>query len=126
MLEFILELLGEFLIQIVLEGLVELGFHAIAEPFRKPLNPYLAVLGYVLLGAVLGGVSLLVFPSHIVGTQGLRIMALVIVPLLVGCMMLLMGIWREKRGQPVKRLDRFGYGYVFALSLGLTRYLWAH
>jgi hypothetical protein len=43
----------------------------------------------------------------------------------VGGMMVLMGLWRAKHGQTVQRLDRFGYGYVFALSLGLTRYIWA-
>jgi drug/metabolite transporter (DMT)-like permease len=125
MLEFIFEILGEFLIQMLLEGLVELGFHSVVAPFRKPVHPILAALGYALLGGLLGGASLIVFPSHMVGTHGLRIMALVVVPVLVGGMMVLIGMWRAKRGQTINRLDRFGFGYVFALSMGLTRYLWA-
>jgi hypothetical protein len=125
MLEFILELFGEFLIQVVLEGLVEMGFYSLAAPFKKTPNPWLAAFGYALFGTVLGGLSLLVFPTHMVGSHGLRLLSLALVPVLVGGMMVLMGLWRAKHGQTVQRLDRFGYGYVFALSLGLTRYIWA-
>jgi hypothetical protein len=125
MLEFILELFGEFLIQTVLEGLVEAGFHSLAAPFQKEPNPWLAAFGYALLGGLLGGLSLLVFPTHMVSTHGLRVLNLIIVPVLVGGMMVLMGLWRAKRGQQINRLDRFGYGYVFALSLGMMRFIWA-
>ncbi len=126
MLEFILELFGEFLIQVVLEGLVEMGFHSLAAPFQKAPNPWLAAFGYALFGGVLGGVSLLMFPTHMTGSHGLRVLTLIVVPVLVGGMMVLVGMWRAKHGQPVKRLDRFGYGYVFALSLGLMRFIWAN
>jgi hypothetical protein len=125
MLEFILELFGEFLIQAILEGLVEAGFHSLAAPFQKEPSPWLAAFGYALLGGLLGGLSLLVFPTHMVSSHGLRVLNLIIVPLLVGGMMVLMGQWRAKRGQQIKRLDRFGYGYVFALSLGMMRFIWA-
>jgi hypothetical protein len=73
----------------------------------------------------LGGVSLLIFPTHMVGSHGLRALALIIVPVWVGSMMVLMGKWRAKRGQSTNQWDRFGYGYVFALSLGMMRYIWA-
>lgn len=124
MLEFLFEIAGEFILQIVLEALVELGFHTIAEPFRKTPNPWLATLGYVLLGSVLGGLSLLVFPLHLVG-GGLRVANLVITPIAAGLLMCLMGVWRARRDQPVLRIDRFAYGYVFALSLALVRFWFA-
>ena len=124
MLEFLFEIAGEFILQIVLEALVELGFHTIAEPFRKTPNPWLATLGYVLLGSVLGGLSLLVFPLHLVG-GGLRVVNLLITPIAAGLLMCLMGVWRARRDQPVLRIDRFAYGYVFALSLALIRFWFA-
>ena len=124
MLEFLFEIAGEFILQIVLEALVELGFHTIAEPFRKTPNPWLATLGYVLLGSVLGGLSLLVFPLHLVG-GGLREANLVITPIAAGLLMCLMGVWRARRDQPVLRIDRFAYGYVFALSIALVRFWFA-
>lgn len=124
MLEFIFQLLGEFLIQIVSEALVELGFHSLAEPFRRPPNPWLASLGYALFGTVLGGLSLLVFPNNLV-PESWRVANLVATPLAVGGFMSIMGAWRARRGETVLRIDRFAYGYLFALSLALIRFFFA-
>lgn len=124
MLELVLEILGEFLLQVVGEALLELGFHSLAEPFRKPPNPWLAALGYALFGAVFGGLSLLAFPTNLV-PQPWRLVNLVITPLAVGGIMVLMGAWRAKRGQPLLRIDRFSYGYLFALSLAFMRFQFA-
>jgi hypothetical protein len=66
MLEIVFEVVGEFLLQVVGEALVELGFHALGEPFRRSPNPWLAALGYALFGAILGGLSLLAFPNNLV------------------------------------------------------------
>src|SRR5262245_47356007 len=116
MLEFLFEVLGEFLLQAVGEALLELGFHSLKEPFRRPPNPWLAALGYTLFGAVFGGLSLLVFPNNLV-PHPWRVVNLIVTPLAVGGLMVLMGAWRAHRGQPVLRIDRFAYGYLFALSL---------
>ncbi|MBT9507946.1 hypothetical protein [Rhodoferax sp.] len=124
MLELVLEVLGEFLLQVVGEALLELGFHSLAEPFRKPPNPWLAALGYALFGAIFGGLSLLAFPSNLV-PQPWRLVNLVITPLAVGGIMVFMGAWRAKRGQSVLRIDRFSYGYLFALSLAFIRFQFA-
>ncbi len=124
MLELVLEVLGEFLLQVVGEAFLELGFHSLAEPFRKPPNPWLAALGYALFGAIFGGLSLLVFPANLV-PQPWRLVNLVVTPLAVGGIMVLMGAWRAKRGQPVLRIDRFSYGYLFALSLAFIRFQFA-
>jgi hypothetical protein len=35
------------------------------------------------------------------------------------------GAWRARRGEPVLRIDRFAYGYLFALSLALVRFFFA-
>ena len=124
MLELVLEVLGEFLLQVVGEAFLELGFHSLAEPFRKPPNPWLAALGYALFGAIFGGLSLLVFPTNLV-PQPWRLVNLVVTPLAVGGIMVLMGAWRAKRGQPVLRIDRFSYGYLFALSMAFIRFHFA-
>lgn len=121
MLELVLEVLGEFLLQAIGEALIELGLHSLAEPFRKPPNPWLAALGYTIFGAVFGGLSLLAFPANLV-PQPWRVLNLMLTPLAVGGIMVLMGAWRAKRGQPALRIDRFAYGYLFALSLALIRF----
>ena len=124
MLEIFLEVLGEFLLQVVGEVLVELGLHSLAEPFRRPPNPWLAALGYLLIGAVLGGLSLLVFPSNLVPPPW-RAVNLVVTPLAVGGLMALMGAWRVRQGPSAWRIDRFAYGYLFALALALVRFFFA-
>jgi hypothetical protein len=121
----ILELLGEFLLQMAVEALVELGLHSVAEPFRKQPNPWLAALGYALFGAVLGGASLLVFPANF-APGAWRIVNLALAPVAAGLAMCLIGRWRARRGQDVLRIDRFAYGYLFALSLALVRFTLAH
>lgn len=121
----LLELLGEFLLQVAVEALVELGLHSVAEPFRREPNPWLAALGYVLFGTLLGGASLLVFPANF--THGAwRIVNLALAPVAAGLAMCLIGRWRARRGQDLLRIDRFAYGYLFALSLALVRFTLAH
>lgn len=124
MLEFILEIIGELLLQVVLEVMGEIGLQSMAEPFRKPPNPWLASIGYFIFGAIAGGFSLLVFPHHLVA-ESLRVANLFLTPVVVGLLMSWMGMWRAKHGQTVLRMDRFSYGFLFAFSLALVRYWFA-
>lgn len=127
MLGLIFEVLGEFLIQVIGEALIEMGFHSLAEPFRRPPNPWLAAIGYAIFGAILGGISLLVFPSNLV-PGAWRVANLLATPIAVGgvmAIMAIMGAWRASRGQQVLRIDRFAYGYLFALFIALVRYYFA-
>ncbi len=39
--------------------------------------------------------------------------------------MVALGARRAKRGEPLLRIDRFSYGYLFALSLALVRFNFA-
>ena len=125
MLEFILEILGEFFLQVAVEALAEMGLHAIADPMRRPINPWLAALGYGLFGMLLGDLSLLVFPAHLIPARGLRLLNLVVTPAAVGLAMVALGKWRARRGQPQIRLDRFTFGFLFAFSMGVTRFVFA-
>ena len=124
MLELLFEILAEIILQTLGEALVELGFHSLAEPFRKPPNPWLAAIGYGLFGAMLGGLSLLIFPAHFV-SEGWRIGNLILTPVVVGMLMSAMGYWRARRGQAVLRIDGFAYGYLFALTFALVRFWFA-
>ncbi|MYN01939.1 hypothetical protein GTP41_07470 [Pseudoduganella sp. DS3] len=126
MIEFLFEVVGEFLLQIVLEALAELGLHSVGEPFRKRPNPWMAGFGYAIFGAIAGGISLWLLPEHMVHSEVLRKINLLLTPLAAGGMMCLMGAWRARRGDTLLRIDRFAYGYVFALSLALVRFAFAH
>lgn len=125
MIEIVFQFLAEFLLQLVGEALIEMGFHAVAEPFRKPPRPWIAAIGYFLFGAVVGGLSLLWLSSHMVGDKGLRVANLVLTPIAAGLCMCALGAWRARRGQALLRMDRFAYGYLFALAFALVRFLFA-
>lgn len=125
MLEILLQLVGEFLLQVIGEALVEIGLHSLSEPFRRPPNPLLAAIGYAIFGAVFGGLSLLIFPTHLTPDGALRIANLLLTPLAVGGIMAAMGAWRARRGDAIFRLDRFSYGFLFALALAAVRFEFA-
>ena len=50
---------------------------------------------------------------------------MLVFPVAAGWMMSALGAWRERRGQDRIRIDRFAYGYLFALGLGLVRFFYA-
>lgn len=124
MLEFLFEILGEFLLQAFGEALLEIGLHSLSEPFRRAPNPWLAALGYLLFGALLGGVSLLLFPHYLMPPPW-RMVNLFLTPFAVGGLMVLMGHWRARRGDAVLRINRFVYGFLFAAALAVVRYVFA-
>ena len=123
--EIILEFLFELLIQIVGQILIEFGLHAMAEPFRKAPNAGIAVAGCVLGGALFGALSLAAFPSHALKLGALRWVNLALSPVLAGLGMSAIGVWRERRGQLVFRIDTFMYGYLFAIIVAGIRFIWA-
>ena len=123
--ELVFSFLGEFVLQVLGQLFIEVGLHSLAEPFRKEPKPWLAAVGYVVFGAVAGGVSLLVFPDYLVASKSLRVANAVLSPIAAGLSMAAMGKWRAQRGQAVLRIDKFSYGYLFALSLGLVRFWFA-
>lgn len=125
--EFIFELLfevfGEFIIQFVFEALAEVGLHLFRRSSeRRPLSPWLAVAGYVLLGGMCGALSLWMFPNFFVKSHLGRAISLVVTPVVAGTAMALLGAWRRRRGQEPLRLDGFVYGYAFALAMAAIRF----
>jgi hypothetical protein len=126
MLIVVLEFLGELVLQFVIEGLAELGIRTVSEPFRRrPIrNPWLAALGYLLLGGIAGGISLLIFPTSMITSRKLRWANLFLTPLVAGLLMASLGAWRKRRQQVLVRLDRFSYGFLFAFGMALVRFFW--
>jgi hypothetical protein len=125
MIELLLELFGEFLIQVIAEVLIEFGLRALVEPFQNRPNAWVAGVDYTLFGLAIGGLSLLVFPTHLVNGNTLRWLNLIVTPIGVGLIMSALGAWRLQRGQSLIRIDQFAYGYLFALSIALVRFWFA-
>ena len=80
-----------------------------------------ASLGY----AIFGGLSLLLIGHHLTPDGQLRLVNLVLTPVAVGGLMVAMGAWRARKGEPLLRINHFFYGYLFALCFALVRYAFA-
>jgi hypothetical protein len=120
--EFIFDVFGELIIQLVLELLVRIGTRS-ATRFQKPLNPWLAATAYLCVGASLGFSSLLFVSNLVITNPTLRFVNLLISPIAAGLCMWSIGRWRAKRGKDAHGLDTFLYGFMFALAFGLARFL---
>nr|WP_205905212.1 hypothetical protein [Collimonas pratensis] len=108
--------------QVVFEILIEFGLHAFVEPFRRPPNPWFAGTGYAIFGVIAGGLSLWAFPALFIQAKSMQLVNLALTPVLAGIAMTAIGAWRLRRNQSLIRLDRFAYGYLFALSMALVRF----
>lgn len=125
MIEAVFEVLGELLLQVGGEFVFELLLRSLKEPFRKQPGPVVAAFGYAFYGTALGGLSLLVLPAHLVPGGGFRVLNLALTPIVVGLCMVALGAWRARHGQRVLRIDRFWFGYLFALAFAVVRFCWA-
>jgi hypothetical protein len=125
----LLEIVAELALQVLFEALFAAGIRSFRAPFetsREPWHPVFTAIGYACYGAIAGGLSLLVFSSGFIQGEAWRMANLVLTPVLAGGSMALFGAWRKRRGKLLVQLDRFGYGYIFALAMGAVRFVFAH
>ena len=125
LLEALFQIIGEFILQVLFEATAEFGFHSLKETFKASGNPLLSTVGFFLWGLLAGGISLLIFPRSFVSDHALRLLNLAVTPLATGEVMRQIGNLRERRGQSLVGLDRFGYAFAFAFAMALVRFLFA-
>ncbi|UXC90145.1 MULTISPECIES: hypothetical protein [unclassified Sphingobium] len=123
--ELLFQFLGELLLQAIFEALFELGLHSLADTLKRPKNPVLSTFGFILWGGIAGGISLLIFPTSPIVNPLLRKINLIATPICAGALMAMVGRTRSKRGQSLVRVDRFGYAFIFAFAMALVRFIWA-
>jgi len=125
-LEVVLEVLGELLLQLFGEMLVQFGIRGVTASVEySSKSTAVAIFGYLLLGAALGAVTLLVFPSHLVRDPTLRLINAIASPLVAGvCMATIGGFLRRRRRRTV-RIESFGYGVAFAAAFAVVRFAFA-
>jgi hypothetical protein len=134
--DFLLELLGwllepifqailEAFLEYVIGALVDVILRGTKEAFKTTAieNPVLACVGYVFLGAVLGGLSLLVFPHPLVHPSRIHGINVIVSPVIAGVMMSLTGAILRRREKRTTRLESFGYGFALAFGVVLVRFL---
>ncbi len=124
LLEFAIWFLGEILLQLAFEVLIELGVESLKHSAResKEADPILAGVGYVLLGGLVGAISAHVLPSRITRGVPLRLVGLALYPVISGVVMHRFGERRRRRGIKTTRLTTFFGGACFAFGMSLARF----
>ena len=125
MIEFLVEILLEVLLQLGGEAVMEAAWRLLGDPFRQRsrAHPVLAGIGLVLLGATMGLILWLVFPERLVPRGGIPGASLVLSPMLAGAVMHYYGRWRESRGASVSYTATFLGGALFAFGMASARFV---
>jgi hypothetical protein len=125
--EILLEFLAELILEVFVQGIFELGGRGVFSTLRKdsPTNPWLTICGYLLMGVISGAISVWISPMHLLKSPAMQILNLVITPITLGAIFEAMGRWRHNHDKTRYKVDRFLYGFTFALTMGLIRYVFA-
>jgi hypothetical protein len=108
----------------LVQALFEGGFDVALR--RKASDPSIASFVLItMLGAFAGFLSVLLFPTHLIGNETLRYVSAVVSPFLVAWGMTQVGKLRMKRGQERFSLEYFLWSWLFAFSFGAVRVLLA-
>ncbi len=113
------QLIFEVLFQFVFEVLGDVVWRRLPEPARAAFKTFCVLL----FGAALGFVSTLFVSEPLIESRTLAIVHLVVGPIFVGWLMVRIGSFLEKRDRPRSALERFGHGWLFALSFSLVRFV---
>jgi hypothetical protein len=121
LLELCIELFGEAILQILMEA----GLATAQEVAgRENRNPALATIGYWLSGTILGGLSIGLLPTRLLGAAPVSGISLVVSPVVMGIVMQLWGGLRRAQGHRTTNLATWYGGAAFAFGLALVRFLW--
>ena len=122
--ELLLEIMGEIVLQVLAEIVSETLCKSVVHPFRAghSANPCLAALGTLILGAIVGGVSVLFFPHPLTHPSRIPGLSLLLAPMTTGFLMQTYGSWQRRRGGHPTYLATFWGGAGFALAMAIVRW----
>jgi hypothetical protein len=133
--EILFEIAGDVLLQFLFGMLFDVGFMGVEHATRKrkergigtaagdQTSLLLALVGFVVLGALCGWVSVLAVPHRVLPPPRMPGLSMLLSPLGTGAAMHLYGRWRRRQGRDQSRLTTFVGGAVFALAFAATRYI---
>ena len=123
--EVVLSALGEVLIQLVGEGILEGGWRWCAAPFsdRRHAHPVIAGASLLGLGGIMGLIGWLLVPEPLLSHAPVPGASLLLSPLVTGGVMEFYGRWRRKSGYTTSSASTFWGGAVFAFGMALVRFL---
>ena len=120
--EIIFSLLGKIFVSGIIKPLIK----SFEESFYLIFGYEVAtVLGNIIMGAILGGVSLAIIPRHITPNIQIRFVNLIITPLVVGALINLSSNIKFNKRLFGFDLVNFIAGYTFTLAWAGVRFVFA-
>jgi hypothetical protein len=126
--EFIVSFLTELGGPLIFELLAELGLRSAASALGKDkeIHPIFSLFGYIFLALICSSISIAIHRGHYIKNVNLQYLNLVISPVLIGLIMKYRGKYLHAKDKKTIRLDSFWYGYVFALTFSLVRFIYGN
>lgn len=118
-----MEEIGQILVELVLQIFAEVLADAIWRRLPEPARVVIKALLSAVLAALLAWLSTVFAPKPLFTGEALRIIYLVVAPVMIGLGMAWIGRYFVKRAKARSTLEGFGFGWLFAFSFALTRYL---
>ena len=117
------ELILEVLFELAGEAILDLALRALFEVLESSefKNPLVASIGYAILGALTGGLSLVIFPHPLIHPSKIHGVSLLIAPVITGSVMAMIGSTLHRQGKKATQIESFGYGFTFAFGMALIR-----
>jgi uncharacterized protein YacL len=120
----IAELIAEFLLEAAyaeLAGILSRTFRLLKAKVRRA-SPVVATVIFGAIGICFGFLIVWLFPHHLVHPTWVHGISLLISPIFTGLLMAQIGRTVRRWGLPSVRIESFGYGFIFALAMGLVRF----
>ena len=123
--EVVVSAIGEMLIQLVGEGILEGGWRWLVAPFsdRRRVHPAVAGAVLLVLGGIMGWIGWLLVPDPLLSHAPIPGASLLLSPLITGGVMEFYGRWRRKSGHATSSASTFWGGALFAFGMALVRFL---
>lgn len=115
--------IGQFLIELLLQLFFEVFADALWRKFPEPARYVIKGILFVGLSALMAWVSTVFVSGPLIAAMELRIIYLAVGPLMIGLAMAWTGRCFEKSQKPRSTLETFGFGWLFAFTFALTRFL---
>ena len=126
--EEILVLIVQFIIEVLLEFVVYLPFDLPLDRNRKTgarTGPGRIGI-YILIGGVLGGLSVLIAPKFFIHSSAMRVVNLLVAPLVSGGLSYGLATWRRSRGAQTAPWTHLWTAFWFVLAFAAVRLVFAH
>jgi hypothetical protein len=121
LLEILLEIFGEFLLQIFFELVAE-ALSGLINP-RRQSSPAVSAVGIAFVGGISGLFSAWLFPHRLIAARAvLPGLSLLLAPLATGSTMHFLGKRLSRFGRNPSNLATFWGGVLFAFSMALIRW----